>query len=76
MRSVISDSAPNPDRTFPKPWRIIDHGESFGIVDATGFPLAYVYFEDEIARANQMQRMNKDQAWKIASAIAKIGGAE
>lgn len=65
-----------PDRTFPKPWTIVDHGESFGIKDATGFPIAYVYFEDNSARAFQTNRMNKDQAWKIASAFAKIGGAE
>jgi hypothetical protein len=33
-------------RRFPPPWSIIEHEESFAVIDATGFNLAYLYFAE------------------------------
>ena len=37
-------------RRFPPPWQIEEREEAFIVHDATGQPLAYVYFEDEPVR--------------------------
>ena len=39
-----------PKRRFSPPWSIDEQTESFIVKDATGQPLAYVYFEDELQR--------------------------
>ena len=62
-----------PDRRFPRPWRVRESGESFIVEDATGFPVAFIYFEDEKSRADVSHRMNRYQAERIAWAIARIG---
>jgi hypothetical protein len=33
-------------RRFPPPWSIIEHDESFAVIDATGFNLAYLNFAE------------------------------
>jgi len=38
------------ERRFPPPWSVEELEESFIVKDATGQPLAYVYFEDEPVR--------------------------
>jgi len=42
------------------------------LVDARGQKLAFVYFEDEPQRRMSMQRLNKDEAWRLARAITRI----
>ena len=63
-----------PDRNWPRPWAIIEEGESFRVVDANGFPVCYIYYEEESSRAFNMKRPNRKQAAALASRIAKIGG--
>ena len=57
---------PTPDRRFPRPWRVRESGESFIVEDANGFPVAFIYFEDEKSRADVSHRMNRYQAERIA----------
>lgn len=61
-----------PKRTFPPPWTAEENSESYVIRDANGYPLAYVYFEDETVRQMAMRRMSKDEARRIAANIAKL----
>ncbi len=63
----------NPDRRFPKPWAILESGESFRVVDATGFVICYIYYDDEKSRAAVTQRPNRKQASQLVTRIAKIG---
>jgi hypothetical protein len=37
----------DPARRFPAPWTAEERDESFIIRDATGQPLAHLYFEDD-----------------------------
>jgi hypothetical protein len=59
-------------RHFPPPWSIEEHTESFIIKDATGHPLAYVYFEDEPTRQRTAKRLSRDEAFLVAVNIAKL----
>ena len=60
-------------RRFPAPWRLVELTEAYRIEDATGFPVAYVYFcDDEERRASMAERMTKDDARRIASNLARL----
>jgi hypothetical protein len=59
-------------RRFPPPWSIDEQTESFIVKDATGQPIANVYFEDEPQRQMSMKRMSRDEAFLIALNIAKL----
>jgi hypothetical protein len=59
-------------RRFPPPWSIVEHPESFAIMDATGQALAFVYFEDEAGRRRTMNRLTRDEARRIAVNVAKL----
>ena len=58
-------------RRFPPPWSIIETDESFAVIDATGFNLAYLYFA-EGQRGFHMARLTRDEARRIANAIARL----
>ncbi len=63
----------NSVRRFPTPWRLVELAEAFRIEDASGFPVAYVYFcDDEERRASMAERMTKDDARRIAVGIARL----
>ena len=50
-------------RRFPPPWTFEDHNDArFIVKDATGFAIAYVYYEDE------WQPRNLARAWGGAGA--------
>ena len=58
-------------RRFPPPWSTIESDESFTVIDATGFKLAYLYFA-EGQRGFHMARLTHDEARRIANAIARL----
>ena len=66
----VQMSDPTEPRRLPSPWRVVEHAESFVVEDASGRPLAYVYFEDEPVRRGLMNRLTSDEAWRVASNIA------
>jgi hypothetical protein len=59
-------------RRFPPPWAIVENTESFMVVDGTGQPLAYLYFEDEPTRQRTLRRLTKDEARRIARGITRL----
>jgi hypothetical protein len=60
------------DRSFPPPWLIDERPESFVVKDATGQPIAYLYFEDEPQRQTSTKRLSRDEARRIAANITKL----
>ena len=63
---------PAEPRRLPPPWRVVERGECFIVEDANGQQLAFVYFEDEPGRRNLTKRLTSDEAWRVASNIAKL----
>ena len=61
-----------PPRRLPAPWTAEEGEESFTIKDASGRSLAYVYFEDEPGRRSQLNRLTRDEARRVATAITRI----
>ena len=60
-------------RRFPAPWTAVELQDEFRIEDATGFPIAYIYFcDDEERRASMAERMSKDEARRIAIGMASL----
>ena len=53
-------------RRFPAPWRRYPAG------DASGQALAYVYSRANEAEAMQAKVLTEDEAWRIATNIAKL----
>ena len=61
-----------PPRRFPPPWSVEERPACYIIKDATGFALAYVYFEEEPGRRAAANLMTQDEARRIAVNIAKL----
>jgi hypothetical protein len=59
-------------RPFSKPWKIVERGESFCVVDSAERTLAFVYWEDEPTRRGFMKRLSKDDARKMAEQILRL----
>jgi hypothetical protein len=69
-----------PPRRFPPPWSVDDPDTKLGqdcfiVRDANGYPLAYVYFEDEPGRRSAAHLMARDEARRIAVNIANLRNA-
>jgi hypothetical protein len=54
-----------PRRRFMRPWKVIEHDESYEVQDAVGLPLASVYFENETIRQSSTRRLSKDEARRV-----------
>lgn len=63
---------PPVSRRLPAPRKVIEHAESYVIEDANGQALAYVYFENDPVRRSLTNRLTCDEAWRVASNIAKL----
>jgi hypothetical protein len=62
-------------RRFPAPWYVDESEENFVIHDASGQPLAYVYFEPDPnneSRRAVMNRLTREEARKIAANIGRL----
>jgi hypothetical protein len=61
-----------PRRRFMRPWKVIEHEESYEVQDAVGLPLASVHFENETIRQSSTRRLSKDEARRVAAQIARL----
>jgi hypothetical protein len=59
-------------RRFQSPWSIDEMPACFVVRDREGQALAYVYYEEESGRQSASKLLSKDDAWRIASNIAKL----
>lgn len=57
--------------TLRLPLRIVPHAESFGIVDALGVNVSWVYFATTPERQQQTRRVSKEEALRIAQITAR-----
>jgi hypothetical protein len=55
-----------------RPWKVIEHDESYEVQDAVGLLLASVYFENETIRQSSTRRLSKDEARRVAAQIARL----
>jgi hypothetical protein len=68
----MSDEKPR----FQGPWHVIEHTESFMVEDKDRRQLAFVYFRDDAIAARLMHRPLRDEARRIAEAIARLPSFE
>ncbi|MFG1246820.1 hypothetical protein [Xanthobacter flavus] len=57
------------------PYKVVDHAESFEVVDADGYNIAYVYFDltnDEVSRRVR-RRLTKAQSRAIVECLLSAG---
>jgi hypothetical protein len=57
---------------FARPWRIIEHEESFEIQSAAEHALARVCFENEEGRRGVMKRLTREDARRLAHQILQL----
>ena len=61
-------------RRFPPPWTLEELDACFVVRDHNGQQLAYVYFEDEPGRRSVAKLLERGEARRIATNIAKLPG--
>lgn len=61
-----------PAHNFPPPWQAVELEGAFQIVDANGFPVAYVYFADDTQQRAGTDRMSRAEARRMAVRIAAL----
>ena len=61
-----------PARRFPAPWQAVELEDAYCIVDANGFPVAYVYFDDDAQQRAGSDRMSRAEARRMAVRIAAL----
>jgi hypothetical protein len=69
-------SMPTPERLrprrFPAPWTYDDTGSSFVVSYAAGRALCYLYYEEEPTRRDVVKCLSREEARRIAKAIARL----
>jgi hypothetical protein len=63
---------PRQEKPFELPFQLIEHGERYMVANASGYPLAYVYHEDEPGRGIVTRRLTREDARKLATQIARL----
>ncbi|WP_247635887.1 hypothetical protein [Methylobacterium sp. 37f] len=61
-----------PARGFPPPWIVVERAESFCVEDGEGLAVAWTYFSDDADRRAATAVMTRDEAQRIAKAIAMV----
>jgi hypothetical protein len=62
----------SPAKPFRQPWKLVEHDESFAIVDAGNTVLAMIYHEDEPGRRTTMRHLSREDARRFASQVVKL----
>jgi hypothetical protein len=57
---------------FPSPWSTEEWATCFVVSDATGQPLAYVYFSDEPARRAAAKLLTRHEARQVAEHFTRV----
>jgi hypothetical protein len=57
---------------FPSPWSTEEWATCFVVSDATGQPLAYVYFSEETARRAAAKLLTRHEARQVAEHFAQL----
>ncbi|SDR63585.1 hypothetical protein SAMN05519103_08787 [Rhizobiales bacterium GAS113] len=63
---------PGPAKAFHRPWRLVEHDESFAVVDASNTTLMLIYHEDEPGRRSSMKRLSREDARRLAAQAVKL----
>jgi hypothetical protein len=66
------DQAAPEQRRFRPPWTVEDLAGCLVVRAAGGQELAYVYYEDDPRRRSIVKLLSRDEARRIAAAIAKL----
>ena len=61
-----------PSKPFRQPWKLVEHKESFAIVDGGNTVLATIYHEDEPGTRATMRRLSQEDARRFASQVVKL----
>ncbi|SEF15199.1 hypothetical protein SAMN05444161_9210 [Rhizobiales bacterium GAS191] len=61
-----------PAKPFHRPWKLVEHDESFAVVDASNTALALVYFEEESGRRSSMRRLSREDARRLATQVVRL----
>jgi hypothetical protein len=59
-------------RRLPPPWSVEELDACFVVIDNNGQKLAYIYFEEEPGRRSAAKLLERDEARRIASNMAKF----
>lgn len=72
IHAAISESTIDErERIVKLPLRLYQYQESFGIQDAEGYSVCYLYFDDDPKRRIVTKRMTKAEAESVAKQIAR-----
>ncbi|SED79042.1 hypothetical protein SAMN05519104_4376 [Rhizobiales bacterium GAS188] len=63
---------PGPAKPFRQPWTLVEHDESFAVVDASNTALALIYFKEESGRRSSMRRLSREDARRLATQVVRL----
>ena len=66
------DDAASGQRHFRPPWLVEDLASCFVVKTRGGQELAYVYYEDDPRRRSIVKLLSREEARRVAAAIAKL----